>query len=136
MNKVINGCSVQEIIHTEQPFIFNELIIPDRIIWKKQAYEITYIHPWFHINCIMIITFQNKIKNVILSGFHPNRDPKTCNYCMSGSIKNSDYTPDILQRLITNIKTYYYDNCYSQIGKKFIEFRKIDSIYMQFNKGE
>jgi len=134
MSEIVNGCSVEEPI--EQPFIFNDIVIPDRIIWKKEVYEITYLHPMYHINCIMVIAFENKIVNVIFSGFHPNKDVKTCNYCMSESIKNSEPTPDTFKRLITNIKTYYYDACYYYLDKKYIEYKKIDSIYMQFNQGD
>jgi hypothetical protein len=136
MNGLKNGCSGTEEIQTEQPFIFKELIIPDRIIWKKNVYEITYLHPWFHITCIMVITFANKISNVILVGFHPNRDPKNCNYCLSDEIKGKNLNEENFRRLLNNIKTYYYDNCYNQVGKKYIEYKKLDSIYMQFNKGD
>lgn len=120
----------------EKHYIYKGLIIPNRMVQNKQVHEITYLHPLFHIHGFLCMVENNKIQNIILFGYHPNRDPDTNIYCLPDQKKNQEYNPENIELLIGNIKTFYLDNCFYQPGPKQAEYKLLKSMYIQLNGGE
>lgn len=120
----------------EKFHIYEGQITPNRVVMKKNVYEITYIHEEYIINGFCVKTENDFVHQITLFGFHPNRDPDTNLYCLPDYKKGVKYTEQYYQTLLTNIKTYYFDNCFFTPPKKKIEYRKLKSIYMQTNQGD
>jgi len=120
----------------EKVYIYEGQITPTRMIKNKNVYEITYLHPQFFINGFMVMTEQNFVSNITLFGYHPNRDPDTCLYCLPDYKKGVKFDQKYFEMLLTNIKTYYLDDCFYTPPKNQVEYRKLRSISMQLNQGE
>jgi hypothetical protein len=117
----------------EKTHIYEGCIIPNRVIKGRNVYEIIEIGPQYYINGFSVTTEQDKVQLVTLFGYHPNRDPKTNLYCIPDYKKGVIFDQIYLDRLITNIKTYYLDNCY--FIPRSVKYRKLKSIAIQFNEG-
>lgn len=120
----------------EKVYIYEGQIVPNRLIKNKSAYEITYLDPLYFINGFMVITEQDFVKTITLFGYHPNRDPITNLYCLPDYKKGVEYNKTYFDMLMVNIKTYYLDNCFFIPGSIHIKFKKINSLYVQVNRGE
>ena len=120
----------------EKTYLYEGQITPTRMIKNKQAYEITYLHPQFFINGFMVTTEQDLVRHITLFGYHPNRDPATNLYCLPNYKKGVKYDGKYYEMLLTNIKTYYLDDCFYTPPKKQVEYKKLKSISMQFNEGD
>ena len=120
----------------EKVYLYEGQIIPTRMIKNQQAYEITYIHPQFFINGFMVMTEQEHVRTITLFGYHPNRDPKTNLYCLPDYKKGVKYDQKYYEMLLTNIKTYYLDNCFFIPGKMDVKYKKMKSVYMKMNQGD
>jgi hypothetical protein len=120
----------------EKSYFYEGLIIPNRMIKNRAVYEITKLHPMFYINGFLVMTENSKVRNIILFGYHPNRDPKTSLYCLSNDKKDVIYDEIYFNRLVTNIKTYYLDDCFYTPSLKYVDYKKLKSIALQLNQGE
>lgn len=120
----------------EKTYIYEGHITPTRVIKNKNIYEITHVDQQYIINGFMVITQQDLVHTITIFGFHPNRDPDTNLFCLPDYKKGVKYTNEYYQLLLTNIKTYYLDNCFFIPGSTKVEYKKIKSIYMKMNKGE
>jgi len=114
--------------------IYITKIIPNRIIMDKNAYEITYVNEMYHLDGFTITTENDKVLYVRVFGYHPNCDPDTDVFCLPDFKKGIYLTKEYLDIVITNIQTYYLDNCFfNPIGKN-VRYRKLKSMYVQLNK--
>ena len=120
----------------EKIYLYEGQITPTRMIKNKQVYEITYLHPQFFINGFMVTTEQDFVRHITLFGYHPNRDPETNFYCLPKYKKGVKYDEKYYEMLLTNIKTYYLDDCFYTPPKNQVEYKKLKSISMQFNQGD
>lgn len=120
----------------EKTYIYEGQIVPNRVIKNKAAYEITYLHPQYLLHGFLVITEQDFVKTITLFGYHPNRDPKTNLYCLPEYKKGVKYTETYFDMLLTNIKTYYLDDCFYTPSPKHVMYKKMNSIFMQMNKGD
>jgi hypothetical protein len=120
----------------EKTYIYEGQITPNRMIKQKNVYEITFVHPQYIINGFSITTGNNFVEVITLFGFHPNRDPNTNLYCLPDYKKGIIYTPKYYEMLLTNIKTYYLDNCFFIPATTHVIYKKMKSVYMQMNKGD
>jgi len=120
----------------EKTYIYEGQIIPTRMIKDKNVYEITYLHPQFIIHGFMVMTEQDLVRHITLFGYHPNRDPATSLYCLPTYKKGVKFDQKYYEMLLTNIKTYYLDDCFYTPPKNQIEYKKLKSISMQLNQGE
>jgi hypothetical protein len=116
--------------------VYEGVIIPDRMIKGKNVYEIIEIDELLHINGFIVITENELVYNVILLGYHPNRDPDTKQYCLPDRKKKVKFDQSYLDMLLTNIKTYYLDDCYWVPPKGKVKYKKLKSMYIQMNEGE
>lgn len=114
--------------------IFITKIIPNRIIMEKNVYEITFLDELYHLDGFEIDTENDKVFNVRVFGFHPNCDPETNIFCIPDFKKGCVITNEYIDAIITNIHTYYLDNCYYNPLGKHLQYRKLKSIYIQMNK--
>ena len=120
----------------EKVHIYEGQILPNRVIQNQNVYEITYLDPLYILNGFMVITEQSFVKTITLFGYHPNRDPETNLYCLPDYKKGVIYNEQYFDMLLTNIKTYYLDNCFFIPGKTQVTYKKLQSVYMKFNKGD
>jgi hypothetical protein len=120
----------------EKVYVYEGQIIPNRMIKQKNVYEITYIHPQYYINGFTVRTEQDMVTHVSLFGYHPNRDPKTLLYCQPDYKKGVKYDQVYFEMLLTNIRTYYLDNCFFYPGKSHVRYKKMKSMYIQMNEGD
>lgn len=120
----------------EKVYVYEGQIIPNRMIRNKNVYEITHISPQYYINGFNVVTEQDMVTNVILFGYHPNRDPETLLYCQPDYKKGIRYDQVYFEMLLTNIRTYYLDNCFFYPGKNDVRYKKMKSMYIQMNKGD
>lgn len=115
-------------------YIYVKKIIPDRIVMEKNVYEITQIDSMYHLDGFEVTTENDKVHLVRVFGCHPNSDPDTDNFCLPDYKKGVDFTPDYLNMILSNIKTYYIDNCFfNPLGNK-VRYKKLKSMYVQLNK--
>lgn len=119
----------------EKHHIYIDEIIPNRVILKKNVYEITFLDKVYILNGFDVVTENNKVRRVYLFGFHPNRDDNGL-YCLPNRKINIEFTEDYFKMLLSNIKTYYFDSCYFKPPSKLIKYKKLKSIYVQLNQGD
>ncbi len=114
--------------------IFIQEIIPNRVIKNKNVYKITYLDKIYYLDGFEISTENDKVINVRVFGFHPNCHPETDNFCLPNFKKGVYLTSDYLNLIITNIQTYYLDQCFfNQTGKE-LRYEKMKSMYVQLNE--
>jgi len=120
----------------EKTYIYEGQITPTRVIKNKNAYEIISIHPQYIIYGFTVTTFNDIVETIALHGFHPNRDPDTNLYCLPDYKKGVQYSSVYYELILTNIKTYYLDSCFFMPAKAHLEYKKMNSMSMQMNKGD
>ena len=118
--------------------LFVGKIFPDMIIKDRTAYEITFIDESLVLQGFTITTYteDNKIACINLFGDHPNCDPDTNTYCLPDAKVGMEFNSGILNLLMQNFKTYYLDSAYFVPDSKDLEYRKLQSISIQFNQKE
>ena len=118
--------------------IFLGRIIPSTIIKDKNAYEITYIDESLYIEGYAITTYTegNIVTTINLFGEHPNNDPNTNTYCLPDHKKGMKLDESFLTLLLSNFKTYYYDDAYFIPDRKLVDYKKLKTMYIQLNQGE
>lgn len=114
--------------------IFINQTIPNRVIRDKNVHEITYLDEMFHLDGFEISTENDKVMNVRVFGFHPNCDPNTDNFCLPDFKKGVLLTDKYLKLILTNIQTYYLDNCFYNPTGKQLRYKRMKSMYIQLNK--
>jgi len=118
-------------------FIYTEKIIPDRVVKKKAAYEITHLSPFLIIEGFTVVVDANGlVEKVFLFGLHPNCDLKSNLFCLSKDQKNSEFNEEFYERLMQNIRVYYLDDCYYKPTGGHLQYKKMKSIYMELNEGD
>lgn len=117
-------------------YIYEGQIIPNRVIQNRNVYEITRLDPQYYINGFMVTTENGFVHLITLFGYHPNRNPDTNLYCLPDYKKGVLYNESYFERLLTNIKTWYLDDCYFRPGKSKYDLKRLKSISLQFNEGE
>lgn len=120
----------------EISYIYLGRIKPNRVIKNQNVYEITYIDPIFIMSGFVVMTENRYIQNILLFGYHPNRDPKTSLYCLPERKKQVDFTEQYFKLLLTNLKTYYLDDCFYTPSLSQLKYKKMKSIYLKLNQGE
>ena len=114
--------------------IFIKTIIPNRVIQGKNIFKITYLNEIYYLDGFEVSTENDKVINVRVFGFHPNCEPNTDNFCLPDFKKGVYLSTDYLNVIITNIQTYYLDNCFFNPTGKDLRYEKMKSIYVQLNK--
>jgi len=100
----------------------------------KNVYNITFLDEQYYLDGFEISTENDKVMNVRVFGFHPNCDPNTDNFCLPDFKKGTFFTEDYLKLILTNIQTYYLDNCFFNPTGKQLRYEKMKSMYIQLNK--
>ena len=114
--------------------IFINQVIPNRVIKEKNVYKITYLDEMFYLDGFEISTENDKVMNVRVFGFHPNCDANTDNFCLPDFKKGVFLTDEYFKLILTNIQTYYLDNCFFNPTGKQLRYEKMKSMYIQLNK--
>ncbi len=114
--------------------IFVNQVIPNRVIKEKNVYKITYLDKMFYLDGFEITTENDKVINVRVFGFHPNSDSNTDNFCLPDFKKGVFLTERYFNLILTNIQTYYLDNCFFNPTGKQLRYEKMKSMYVQLNK--
>jgi hypothetical protein len=101
---------------------------------ERNVYRIKYLDELYHLDGFSITTENDKVMYVRVFGYHPNCDPDTDIFCLPDFKKGVYFTKEYLDVIITNIQTYYLDNCFfNPIGRK-VQCEKMKSMYVQLNK--
>ena len=129
---IVGGNNGKDLYKTTHIFI--NQVIPNRVIKEKNVYKITYLDEWFYLDGFEISTENDKVTNVRVFGFHPNCDSNTDNFCLPDFKKGVELTDKYFKLILTNIKTYYLDNCFFNPTGKQLRYEKMKSIYVQLNK--
>ena len=114
--------------------IFINQIIPNRVIKNKNVHNITYLDETYYLDGFEVSTENDKVINVRVFGFHPNCDSNTDNFCLPNFKKDVLLTDKYLKLILTNIKTYYLDNCFFNPTGKHLRYEQMKSMYIQLNK--
>lgn len=130
---LIVGRDTKKQLYKKTHIIINQ-IIPNRVIKDKNVFNITYLDEMFYLDGLEISTENDKVINVRVFGFHPNCDPNTDNFCLPDFKKGVFLTEDYLKLILTNIETYYLDNCFFNPTGKQLRYEKMKSMYVQLNK--
>ena len=130
---IIVGSSDRKNLY-KKTHIFIQKIIPNRVIKDKNVYEITYLDSMYHLDGFEITTENDKVFNVKIFGFHPNSDPDTDIFCIPDFKTGVYLTKEYLDLIVTNVQTYYLDKCFFNPTGKKVQYKKLQSIYVQMNK--
>ena len=114
--------------------IFITKLIPNRVILNKNVYRITHIDERYHMDGFSLTTENDKVLYVRVFGYHPNCDPDTDIFCLPDFKKDIYLTKEYLDLIISNIQTYYLDNCYFNPTGRKLRYEKMQSMYVQLNK--
>lgn len=120
----------------EKTYIYEGQIIPNRIIKDKNVFEITNLNPQFFINGFTVTTENDLVSFITLFGYHPNKNPKTNLYCLPDHKKGVKFDEIYFERLLTNIRTWYLNDCFYYPAQKDYEAKKLKSISLQLNEGD
>lgn len=116
--------------------VYEGHITPTRFIFKKQVSEIIEVYNKWIIHGFTVTTENGNVRRVSLVGYHPNQDPDTGLYCLHPSKIGLQYNDYFYENLVTNIKTYYLDECYFTPPDKEFKYKKLNTIAFQFNEGD
>jgi hypothetical protein len=115
-------------------YVYIEPITPNRVIKNKEAHEITHISSFLKINGFTIIVSDGLVENIFLFGLHPNCDLKTNLYCLAKHHKGVKFDEEYYENFKNNLRVYYLDDCYYKPTGGHLQYKKMKSIYMQFNE--
>jgi hypothetical protein len=89
-----------------------KVIVPEKLIYKREAYRILDIPKKFMINEFIIKTLDGEIDNVFVQTPHPNVNPKSKKLCLPNTMRSLKVTKNTI-KMIENILTCFnLDNCY------------------------
>jgi hypothetical protein len=89
-----------------------EIIVPTKLIFKKQYHEITNISRKFVIRDYKIKTVDDKIDTVTLNNPHPNADPQTGEFCIPHKIRELEVNEKSLNFIRVMLCSFNLDDCY------------------------
>jgi len=104
-------------------------IIPKFVVEEGVAKYITHIHESLHLKGFQIITYNNKIKKVVVYGIHPHLDPNNDEYCLPDYLRGA-VAQDIEALKLTLIyllEAYNLDDCYRTIPSGLYETKPFDA---------
>jgi len=127
----------EQVKYGKRFFIYQEEIVPDRVVKKKAAYEITYLSSFLIIKGFtVVVDYNDLVEKVFLFGLHPNCDLETNLFCLPDNRKNVPFTEGYYENLKSLLRVYYLDDCHYKPTGGHLIYKKMKSIYMQFNEGE
>jgi hypothetical protein len=89
-----------------------EVIIPYKLIFKNQLYEILNLSPKFIITNYKIKTVDNKIDTVTLNNPHPNASPRTGEFCIPHKLRSFELNENTLNMIKSMLCCFNLDDCY------------------------
>ena len=89
-----------------------ELIMPRKLIYKNELYQITKIAKKFEIKKYIVKTVDDKIDMVILDNPHPNAIPRTGEFCIPNSLRQHELTKESNSMIISMLSCFNLDDCY------------------------
>lgn len=100
--------------------VIDRIIVPNRLIFKKQCKKIIEVDEKFIINEYKLyFTTSSELEKVTICSFHPNCDPHNGELCLPRSLgmKRADNT---IVLLVENLlRTFNLDDCYFQPWSEF-----------------
>jgi len=89
-----------------------EFIMPRKLIYKNELYQITKLAKKFEIKNYIVKTVDGKIDMVILNNPHPNAIPRTGEFCIPNSLRQHELTKNSNSMIISMLSCFNLDNCY------------------------
>jgi len=89
-----------------------EVNVPNKLIFKRNIYEIMNIHRKFVIKGYEIKTVDEKIDTVTLNTPHPNANPRTGEFCIPNNMRNLKLNENSLKMIRTMLCCFNLDDCY------------------------
>jgi hypothetical protein len=136
LNRLVVSPSNPNLAVVEKSFIYLGEIRPNRVIKNKNVFEIVYLNPMFILNGFVVITENELVQNILVFGYHPNKDPDTSLYCLPNRKKQNKFDENFFKLLLTNLKTFYLDECFYIPSINQLKYKKMKSIYVKLNRGE
>ena len=94
-------------------------IIPDKLIYFGEIYEIKKLDKSLWINGFEIYLDENKnIEKIVLDGEHPNAEPETNVLCLTNEIIGKSIEEVGIPMILSSIATYNLSHCYFRPWKK------------------
>lgn len=89
-----------------------EFIMPRKLIYKNELYQITKISKKFEIKKYVVKTVDDKIDMIILDNPHPNAIPRTGEFCIPNSLRQHELTKESNSMIISMLSCFNLDDCY------------------------
>ena len=94
-------------------------IIPDKLIYDGEIFEITKLHKSLWINGFEIYLDENRnIEKIIIDGKHPNVNPDTNTLCLTNEIVGKVFEDVGFPMIYSLVSTYNLTYCYFRPWKK------------------
>lgn len=87
-------------------------IMPRKLIYKNEIYQITKLKKKFEIRNYIVKTVNDKIDMVILNNSHPNAIPRTGEFCIPNSLRQHELTKESNSMIISMLSCFNLDDCY------------------------
>jgi len=91
---------------------YHKIIIPKRLIYKKQLYQITKFDRKYIINNYRIQTTEGLFLWLFVDSPHPNVSPKTNIFCTPSQMNEEYISNKFLFFIETLLSTFNADDCY------------------------
>ena len=89
-----------------------EFIVPRKLIFQNKMFEILKINSDYHIRGYTIKTCDDFIEEVIISGKHPNANPRTDEFCIPNFLRKYKITEESLKMINNILYCFNLDDCY------------------------
>ncbi|MCK5617689.1 hypothetical protein KAR91_88310 [Candidatus Pacearchaeota archaeon] len=89
-----------------------EFIMPRKLIYKNDLYQITKLAKKFEIKGYIVKTVNDKIDMVILNNPHPNAIPRTGEFCIPNSLRRHKLTKESKSMIFSMLSCFNLDDCY------------------------
>jgi len=105
-------------------------IVPKKIIFKEQLYEILELPFKYNIKGYTIKLCNDKIESILLDSPHPNVNPETRELCIPDSLRNHKITKESKSMIYSILYCFNLDDCY------FTPWHEITYKKQEFINGE
>ena len=89
-----------------------KFIIPRKLIFKNEIYQIKKLANKFEISGYVVKTVNGKIDMVILNNPHPNAIPKSGEFCIPSGLRKNTLSRKSNSMIISMLSCFNLDDCY------------------------
>ena len=90
----------------------SKFIMPRKLIFKNEIYQITTLAKKFEISSYIVKTVNGKIDMIILNNPHPNAVPRSGEFCIPHSLRKNELTKNSNSMIVSMLSCFNLDDCY------------------------